>query len=280
MGAFARHVCATATILGIAAAAFTASAANDPRVALVIGNGAYPNIGALRTPPNDAKLMARTLRELGFDVRQWLNSDQRSMKRAILDFGTRLERAGKKAVGLFYYAGHAVQVRGTNYLVPLNTMISRAADMEVEAVNVNWVLTQMSFAANRTNLVVLDASRANPFARTFRSTTKGLAKMKAPPGVLIAYSTAPGTVAGDGKAANSPYTGALAAAMNRPGLGLKDVFKQAAASVRAKTKNRQAPWQTSSLKGDLIFKAKPPPPPPVVAQPRGPSQETIFWQSI
>ena len=221
METFCRRAVATVAILAVATAAFTASAAPEPRIALVIGNGTYPNIGALRTPPNDAKLMARTLRGLGFDVRQ------------------------------FFYAGHAVQVRGTNYLVPLNTMISRPADLEVEAVNANWVLGQMSFAANRINLVVLDASRANPFARTFASTAKGLAKMKAPPGVLIAYSTAPGTVAIEGKAANSPYTGALASAMTRPGLGLNDVFKQVAASVRAETNNRQSPWQASSLKGDL-----------------------------
>ena len=251
METFCRRAVATVAILAVATAAFTASAAPEPRIALVIGNGTYPNIGALRTPPNDAKLMARTLRGLGFDVRQWLNSDQRSMKRAILDFGARLEKAGKNAVGLFFYAGHAVQVRGTNYLVPLNTMISRPADLEVEAVNANWVLGQMSFAANRINLVVLDASRANPFARTFASTAKGLAKMNAPPGVLVAYSTAPGTVAIEGKAANSPYTGALASAMTRPGLGLNDVFKQVATSVRAETNNRQSPWQASSLKGDL-----------------------------
>ena len=281
MGSFRRYAVATAAALAVAVATFAASAATEPRIALVIGNGAYPNIGALSTPPNDAKLMARTLRGLDFDVRQWLNSDQRSMKRAILDFGARLEKAGKNAVGLFFYSGHAIQVRGTNYLVPLNTMISRPADLEVEAVDVNWVLGQMSFAANRINLVVLDASRANPFARTFRSTAMGLAKMDPPPGVLIAYSTAPETVAIDGTAANSPYTGALVSAMTQPGLGLSDVFKQVAASVRAETKNRQSPWQASSLKDDLVFKAKaPPPPPPVVAQPQRPTQETIFWQSV
>jgi uncharacterized caspase-like protein len=254
MGAFRRRVVAMAVTVAVTAVTFSASAATEPRVALVIGNGAYPNIGALRTPPNDAKLMARTLRGLGFDVRQWLNSDQRSMKRAILDFGARLEKAGKNAVGFFYYAGHAVQVRGTNYLVPLKTMISRPADLEIEAVNANWVLGQMSFAANRANLVVLDASRASPFARTFGSTVKGLAKMKAPPGVLVAYSTAPGTVANEGLATNSPYTEALASAMNRPGLGLNDVFEQAAATVRANTKNRQSPWQVSLLKSELVFK--------------------------
>ena len=113
MGTVLKRVVVTMAALGIAAAASpAAAAATEPRIALVIGNAAYPNIGRLRSPANDAKLMARTLRDLGFEVRQWLNADQRTMKRAIVDFGARLEKAGKDAVGLFYYAGHGVQCGG------------------------------------------------------------------------------------------------------------------------------------------------------------------------
>ena len=284
MGTVLKRVVVTMAALGIAAAASpAAAAATEPRIALVIGNAAYPNIGRLRSPANDAKLMARTLRDLGFEVRQWLNADQRTMKRAIVDFGARLEKAGKDAVGLFYYAGHGVQVRGTNYLIPMDTMISREADVEVEAVNANWVMTQMDFAGNPVNVIVLDSCRNNPFARSFRSANrglaKGLAKMDAPRGSLLAYATAPGKVAVDGQGANSPYTSALAKAMTQPGLKLGDIFKRVRTSVMAATKDQQVPWETSSLTGDFFFKPKPPAPKVAAPAPQ-PSQETIFWQSV
>ena len=137
--------------------------------------------------------MATTLKALGFEVIAHIDADQKTMKRAIQVFGERLEKIGNDAVGLFYYAGHGLQVGGMNYLIPTNAHIQRDSDVEIEAVNADWVLRQMEFAHNRINIVILDACRNNPLARSFRSVTRGLAQVDAPRGTLIAYSTAPGT---------------------------------------------------------------------------------------
>ena len=182
------------------------------RIALVVGNGRYAS-SPLANPPNDAELISTTLRGLGFDVRLQKNADQAAMKRAIQEFGAALEKGGPDAVSLFYYAGHGVQLNGRNYLIPAGANIERDADVEIEAVSADWVLEQMRYARNRLNFVILDACRNNPFARSFRSAGSGLARMDAPAGVLIAYSTAPGDVAADGAGSNSPYSEALARAM-------------------------------------------------------------------
>lgn len=246
------------------------------RVALIIGNGAYKNIGRLSNPPNDAKLMAKTLRNLDFEVMEVIDSDQRGIKRSIIDFGARLEKAGRDAIGLFFYAGHGVQVRGTNYLIPLDTYIRREADVEIEAVSAQWVLSQMEFAGNRMNVIVLDACRNNPFTRSFRSSSRGLARMDAPQGSILAYATAPGDVAADGKGVNSPYTEALVKALTEPGLKVEAMFKKVRIAVMSATNDQQVPWEASSLTGDFVFKEKP----KEVAKPIGPSEEMLFWQSI
>ena len=197
----------------------------EKRVALVIGNSAYRN-APLANPVNDAKLMATTLRGLGFDVLESLDVDQRALKRAVTKFGDRLEAAGKDAVGLFYYAGHGVQIGGTNYLIPIGAEINREKDVDIEAVSANAVLANMEFAGNRVNIVIMDACRNNPYKRSFRSAARGLAEMSATAGTLIAYATGPGDVAADGSGANSPYTLALSRAMKIPGLTVERMFKQ------------------------------------------------------
>src|SRR5438477_4289763 len=190
----------------------TAALALDSRIALVIGNSEYPS-GPLPNPANDAKLMADTLHGVGFEVLLRRNADQTTMKRAIQEFGAQLEKGGPGAVGLFYYAGHGVQLNGLNYLIPTTAQIEREGDVEIEAVSADWVLEQMRYARNRLNIVILDACRNNPFVRSMRSANHGLAVMDAPAGILIAYSTAPGTVAADGSGRNSPYTAALSRAI-------------------------------------------------------------------
>ncbi len=197
-----RLVFASLLVLGFAWPALAATTP-EPRVALVIGNSAYPEI-PLANPANDARLMAETLRGLGFEVIERIDVDQRTMKFAIVEFGDRLEKAGKDAVGLFFYAGHGLQVNGDNYLVPIGSAIRREKHVAIEAVSAGWVLEQMEFAGNRMNFVVLDACRNNPLTRRFRSRARGLARMDAPHGSLVAYSTAPGAVARDGNRANSP----------------------------------------------------------------------------
>ena len=226
--------------------------AAEPRIALVIGNGAYAS-SPLINPPNDATLIAETLKSLGFDVIVRRDSNQVTMKRAIQEFGARLEKAGPTAVGLFFYAGHGVQLNGRNYLIPTAANIQREADVEIEAVSADWVLEQMRYARNNLNLVILDACRNNPFARSMRSADRGLAKMDAPAGTLIAYSTAPGDVAADGDGRNSPYSLSLAQAMRDVRQPVEQVFKRARVAVMSATANRQTPWESSSLTGDFYF---------------------------
>lgn len=239
--------------VALMALALSGTAMAEKRIALVIGNGGYGKIGFLANPPNDARLIAQTLRGLGFEVIAHIDADQKTMKRAVSDFGDRLEAAGKDTIGLFYYAGHGVQVGGENYLIPLKAEINREKDVDIESVSANAVLANMAFAGNRLNIVILDACRSNPYKRGFRSAARGLARMQAASGTLIAYATAPGDVAADGSGANSPYSAALAVAMRQPGLQVEQMFKRVRVSVQHQTKDAQTPWESSSLTGDFYF---------------------------
>ena len=227
------------------------------RVALVVGNGGYvaENIPALANPVNDAKLMAKALETSGFEVRLVTDADQAAMKAALEAFGEQLEQAGDDAVGLFYYAGHGVEVLGHNYLIPIGAEIDRAVEFQTDAVPAEWVLSWMEASGNRLNMVILDACRNNPFGR-HRGGSQGLAKMDAPSGTLIAYSAAPGQVAVDGEGENSPYMAALAQAMAEPGLKVEDVFKRVRVTVETATNAKQTPWESNSLREDFYFVAK------------------------
>jgi len=226
------------------------------RLALIVGNSSY-RIGRLRNPENDASLMAVTLRKLNFEVYEKINVNQRQMKRAIMDFGHQLSLLGENSVGLFYYAGHGVQVKGHNFLIPIEAELDRAADVEIEGVNANWILTQMEDAKSAINLVILDACRNNPFTRSWRSVGRGLARMDAPRGTLIAYSTRPGNVANDGIDNNSPYTKALVSSMIKPGLTLSDVFIETRNAVLRATNGEQVPWEEGGLTSRFYFSSTP-----------------------
>jgi hypothetical protein len=244
-------VLATALVIG------PMQAAAEKRVALVIGNNAYEDLGRLNNPVNDAKLIARSLRKLGFDVGEHTDLDQNAMKRAIQDFGRRIEGAGRDTVGLFYYAGHGVEVNGTNYLLPIRVRIQRQADVEIEAVDAGVVLRQMENAGSRVNIMILDACRNNPLPRGLRSSMGGLTIMDAPSGSLIAYSTSPKSVSVDGTGENSPYTEALAKAMAEPGLAAEEVFRQVRVRVLEATRGDQRPWESSSLTKAFYFSSPP-----------------------
>lgn len=222
------------------------------RIALVIGNGVYTAAPALKNPPNDAREMAAALRSLGFDVSSAVDAGQRQMKQLIREFGQKLKGG---AVGLFYYAGHGVQSKGRNYLIPVDADIQSETDVEDLAVDVNLVLGLMDEAGNGLNIVILDACRNNPFARSFRSATNGLAQMSAPTGTLIAYATAPGGVASDGDGRNGLYTTELLKQMKEPGVPIEIVFKRVGTRVSAATSGRQEPWIALSLRGDFYFVA-------------------------
>lgn len=231
------------------------------RLALVIGNSAYRHVSALANPTNDALLMEIALREAGFEVTRVVDADLTQMRRALLSFGRAL-REGNAEAGLIYYAGHGVQVKGENYLVPVSAEIADEDEIPIETINANDMLRTLESAGSRINIVILDACRNNPFGRSFRSTARGLAPVDAPRGTVIAYATAPGNVASDGDAGNSPYAAALAGAI-RQGRGqpIESVFKATRRQVLAATQDRQVPWETSSITGDFFFH----PPSPVTA---------------
>ena len=226
------------------------SGAEGRRVALVIGNGAYKE-APLRNPSNDARDIAASLRSLGFEVILRQDADLKSMERAIDDFYNSLKKGG---TGLFYFAGHGIQVGGINYLVPVGARIASESDVRYQAVDAGRVLGKMEDAGNGLNLVILDACRNNPFARSFRSAAgMGLAKMDAPTGSFIAYATAPGSVAADGSGKNGVYTKHLLLNVNTPGLSVEELFKRVRLGVVAETGKKQVPWEASSLTGSFSF---------------------------
>ena len=228
------------------------SSSADQRTALVIGNGAYQS-SPLRNPPNDARAVSKALRELGFNVIEKTNVNQKDMLETIFTFGEHIRAGG---IGLFYYAGHGVQVNGKNYLIPVGARIETERQVEVEAVDVGRVLGVMDAARNRINIVILDACRDNPFSRSFRTVSQGLAMVDAPTGTFIAYATSPGKTATEGTGDNGLYTSKLIQAIREPGLRIEDVFSHVRTAVRMESGGRQVPWESSSLEGaPFYFKA-------------------------
>ncbi|MGB0747447.1 MAG: caspase family protein [Magnetospiraceae bacterium] len=226
------------------------AAETQARVALVIGNWTYES-APLRNPKNDVRAMTAVLAELGFEVIVLENGTQRDIRRAVLDFG-RVLRA-TQGFGLFYYAGHGVQVEGRNFLIPVDAIIESEEEVPIEGVDISNVLARMEAANNGLNVVILDACRNNPFARSFRSASQGLASIDAPVGTLIAYATAPGNVALDGEGDNGLYTGELVKAMAIPDIPVEEAFKRVRTAVAEKSGDFQIPWETTSLTGDLFF---------------------------
>ncbi len=227
----------------------------EKRVALIVGNSAYANVTRLDNPRNDAKLMADTLRALGFQLvgnAAQLDLEKPALDRAVQAFGQQIQGAD---VALFYYAGHGVQVAGSNYLVPVNANPTREADVDFQMVDVNLVLRQMQGSGTRLNLVILDACRNNPFGgRGLRAAEGGLAQMRAPEGTLISYATQPGSVAQDGTDGHSPYTRALASTVRRAGLDIFQTFNQVGLAVKRSTGGSQQPWVSSSpIDGTFYF---------------------------
>ena len=245
-------VLAAGMVLWLALAGAAADAA--PRVALVVGNGGYDpaNITRLDNPVNDARLMASTLETVGFEVSLVTDADRESMNEAIEEFGRRLKVEGRDAVGLFYYAGHGVEAKGRNYLIPLGAEIGSELEFQSSAVRAQYVLDWMEHAGNRLNMLILDACRDNPYGGK-RGGKRGLERMDAPSGSLIAYAAGPGKTATDGDGENSPYTLALAQTLVEPGLKVEEVFKRVRIRVEEQTGEDQTPWENTSLKGDFYF---------------------------
>lgn len=256
-GGHAGGVASALRLLAWAAFVLVALSANqaraEPRLALVIGNSSYAT-NALSNPRNDAELMAHALKTVGFDVVKLIDADQAGMKRAVLEFGRRLRASD--AVGLFYYAGHGVQVGGENYLIPVDADIKDAEEVALSGLSLGELLKTMERASSRLNIAILDACRDNPFPSATRSGTRGLAPVKAPTGTLIAYATGPGEVALDGNGTHSPYSEALAAAIPTIGVSIEEVFRRTRRKVLEVTVQKQTPWEHSSLTGEFFFRPK------------------------
>ena len=244
------------------------------KLALVIGNSAYGSLPVLANPANDAKLIAGHLEKVGFKVTLLTDQGQGQIKSAISGFAEDIEKAGTDTIAAFYYAGHGVQIDGTNYLIPIDVALKTKSDVVLNAVSVSDLLKTLEFARARVNLLVLDACRDNPFASGTRSITRGLARIDAPAGSIVAYATAPGQVAQDGDNGNGPYAIALAENISTPGLSLEDVFRKVRIAVSEKTDGAQMPWEETSLTQEVLLAGDSVAAPVVAAPAPAPTAET------
>lgn len=233
-------------------ASVSAQAPLDIRVALIIGNSAYPGNMALVNPANDAQAMADVLKRLGFNVIELRDGNKAQMSAAIAKVSQSLK--GKQGVGMLYYAGHGLQLDWRNYMVPVDADLKSAADVPQQTIDLSSVVDIFKAAGNRMNIVVLDACRDNPFGGS-TSSAKGLAQLDAPPSTFLAYATAPGNVAEDGdeKTGNGLYTQFLLQELKRPTAKIEDVFKRVRLNVRKQSQGRQIPWESTSLEDDFFF---------------------------
>ena len=264
-----------ATVLGADRMRGTAIA--EERVALVIGNAAYRRADPLDNPVNDARLVAQALRQAGFAVELREDLDRGALVDALRGFGARLH---ENAVAVLYYAGHGLQLRDRNYLIPTDADIRSEDEIPIAGLDLGFILGRMSAARSRVNIVILDACRNNPFAGRTGAKAQGLAQMDAPVGTLLAYATAPGKLAADsGGGANSLYALHLAKHLLTPGLPVEHVFKRVREGVVRDTGEQQVPWESSSLQGEFAFV-------PGVASVREAAAdidaagELAFWNSI
>ncbi len=249
----ARPSGALKTVLALVLCFLPGFAMAEQRIALIVGNGAYTSVATLDNTVNDAVLLAKLTEEAGFGVTLLTDADQATLNQAIAKFGRDLRAAGPETTGLFYYAGHGVQSFGSNFLLPTDAALTDAADLGLVGVPADTVLRQMASARNKTNIVILDACRNNPFVDIPDMNDNGLAEMNAPTGTFLAYSTAPGAVALDGLDSNSPYTAALAEEMSIKGVPIEQLFKQVRVKVLNQTFGKQTPWDTSSLTTQFMF---------------------------
>ena len=249
---FLASTAAGAACAGLPSALFAQqrNLAGAQRHALVIGNSAYRS-SPLRNPANDATDITAALERSGFRVVKLIDASRDAMSQAIRAYGDALAR--DKAVGLFYFAGHGVQLSWRNFLVPVDASISGTAEVPERTVDLVELVNTLKRADNPANLVILDACRNNPFGRDFIIQQQGLSQMDAPNGTLLAYATAPGNVAIDGEGRNGLYTEHLLREIAVPEAKVEDVFKRVRLGVRRHSKGLQVPWESTSLEDDLYF---------------------------
>ena len=232
-------------------AIFASPAAANGRVALLIGNNAYPS-SPLRNAVNDSRDLAAALGEMGFKTIVKENTSRAQMIAALQEFGKALEGA---EAALFFYAGHAMQFKDRNYLIPIDAVMGSEDDVTFFSVEVAQVFDRMERSRTRFNFVILDACRDNPFRDAFKVSATGLAQMGGPSGTLIAYATAPGATAADGFGRNGVYTGHILQNIKVPDMPVEVLFRKVREGVERDTKRLQTPWELSSIKGDFVFNA-------------------------
>lgn len=248
-----------------------------PRRALVVGNSRYA-AAPLENPANDASAIAGALKQTGFKVDLLRDAGKASLEGAIRSFAASL--GAQPAVGLFYFAGHGLQLSWRNFLVPVDAAPKKAEDVPRQAVDIAALLEGLAQAKNPMNIIILDACRDNPFDVELR-TGKGLSQMDAPIGTLLAYATAPGNTASDGANANGLYTENLLREMRTPNAKIEDVFKRVRLAVRRASNGRQIPWESTSLEDDFYF--VPPPELKKLSQEeldRQFAEELAAWQKV
>jgi hypothetical protein len=221
------------------------------KAALVIGNGAYLS-SMLTNPENDARAISGVLKKIGFEVSEYENLNQSQMKKAIDDFGMKLKNYD---VGLFFYAGHGIQSKGYNYLIPVDAYLQSETQVEYDCVQADRILGYMEESGAKVKIMILDACRNNPFERSWTraASGKGLATMNAPIGTIIGYATAPGSTASDGSGKNGLYTSALLESIIIPGISISQMFQNVGRIVSQKSEKQQIPWISSSLTADFYF---------------------------
>jgi hypothetical protein len=263
-------------LLGCILLASSVAEAQEKRIALVIGNAQYREAPPLANPKNDATDVGAALESLGFQVMTGLDLDKSGTEKLIGEFAEAL--AGAK-VGLFFYAGHGLQVNGQNYLVPVDAKLRTAASLDFEMVRLDLIQRTME-RETTTNIIILDACRDNPLTRNLaralgtRSTQvgRGLASIESGEGTLISFSTQPGNVSLDGTGRNSPFSAALVKHITTPGEDLPTILINTRNDVMAATERRQVPWEHSAMTARFFFSA------PKASQDQ--AAEIALWDSV
>lgn len=278
-------------VFGLLLTASAAVAQQERRVALIVGVGAYRNVPALANPPNDARDLGAVLDRLGFETETLVDPDRLALEAGVRRLG---QRARGADAAFFFFAGHGLEASGRNWLLPAPAEIRSDRDLRFEALDVDSVLEQLDGAA-RLSILVLDACRDNPFRKRLQASGRGapaasgLGQASATVGTLLAFATAPGTVADDGRGRNSPFTTALLKRIETPGLEIRQLMAEVRREVREATQGRQVPWENSALEGSFYFRAAaasapaPAAAPSAAAQAPGtavPGAETVFWESV
>ncbi len=245
------------TVLCLAGAtALPPLAAAESRHALVIGNNAYLHARPLDNPSNDAKAIAGSLAEVGFEVTLRTDTDLKAMKGAVREF---IQKLPEGSVALVFYAGHGVQVKGQNYLIPVDAEMAEEYEVPDETLSMDTLMRGLEQAGTALNILILDCCRDDPYSRSWRGTrsaagTGGLnMPTDMPQGMFIAFSTSPGRTAEDGDGANSPYSAALAREILAPGMDFEKVFKNVGAQVAKATGGLQEPWVNTKFYGNFVF---------------------------